>query len=208
MLDRSGIAYVDGHRLRRALIAACGHARKYKGELNRINVFPVADGDTGTNLTLTLDAVVSALTGSRERRIDRVAASVAHSAVLGARGNCGMMLSQFLLGFSGGVDGRPRVSLGEFAGALEAGARVAGRGGRGAGRGHDSDRGAGRRGQGGGGGRRGRPGRLRGRDGGAFWTRPVNRWRERPIFSPCWPRPEWWTRAPWRSSASWREWSR
>ena len=123
MLDRSRIAYVDGYRLRRALLAACRHARKYKGELNRINVFPVADGDTGTNLTLTLEAVASALTGFRERRIDRVAATVARSAVLGARGNCGMMLSQFLLGFSGGVDGRPRVSVGEFAGAFAAGAR-------------------------------------------------------------------------------------
>ena len=123
MLDRSGIAYVDGHRLRRALLAACGHARQYKGELNRINVFPVADGDTGTNLTLTLDAVASDLAGSRERRLDRVAASVARSAVLGARGNCGMMLSQFLLGFSIGVDGRSRVSLDEFAAAFEAGAR-------------------------------------------------------------------------------------
>ncbi len=123
MLDRSGIAYVDGHRLRRAMLAACGHARQYKGELNRINVFPVADGDTGTNLTLTLDAVASDLAGSRERRLDRVAASVARSAVLGARGNCGMMLSQFLLGFSIGVDGRSRVSLDEFAAAFEAGAR-------------------------------------------------------------------------------------
>ena len=123
MLDRSGIAYVDGHRLRRAMLAACGHARQYKRELNRINVFPVADGDTGTNLTLTLDAVASDLAGSRERRLDRVAASVAHSAVLGARGNCGMMLSQFLLGFSSGVEGRTRVSWDEFAAALEAGAR-------------------------------------------------------------------------------------
>ena len=123
MLDRSGIAYVDGHRLRRAMLAACGHARQYKRELNRINVFPVADGDTGTNLTLTLDAVASDLAGSRERRLDRVAASVARSAVLGARGNCGMMLSQFLLGFSIGVDGRSRVSLDEFATAFEAGAR-------------------------------------------------------------------------------------
>ena len=123
MLDRSGIAYVDGHRLRRAMLAACGHARQYKRELNRINVFPVADGDTGTNLTLTLDAVASDLAGSRERRLDRVAASVARSAVLGARGNCGMMLAQFLLGFSIGVDGRSRVSLDEFAAAFEAGAR-------------------------------------------------------------------------------------
>ena len=89
MSDRSRIAYVDGPRLRRALLAAV----RCKAELNRINVFPVADGDTGTNLSLTLEAVAGELAGSRERRVDRVAALVARSALLGARGNCGMMLS-------------------------------------------------------------------------------------------------------------------
>ena len=123
MSDRSRIAYVDGPRLRRALLAACRSGRRCKAELNRINVFPVADGDTGTNLSLTLEAVAGELAGSRERRVDRVAALVARSALLGARGNCGMMLSQFLPGFSGGLEGRARVSLGEFASALAAGAR-------------------------------------------------------------------------------------
>ena len=123
MPDRSRIAYVDGPRLRRALLAACRSGRRCKAELNRINVFPVADGDTGTNLSLTLEAVAGKLAGSRERRVDRVAAVAARSALLGARGNCGMMLSQFLLGFSGGLRGRARVTLGEFAAALTEGAR-------------------------------------------------------------------------------------
>lgn len=123
MSDRSRIAYVDGPRLRRALLAACRSGRRSKAELNRINVFPVADGDTGTNLSLTLEAVAGELAGSRERRVDRVAAAAARSALLGARGNCGMMLSQFLLGFSGGLKGRARASLEEFATALTEGAR-------------------------------------------------------------------------------------
>lgn len=123
MSDRSRIAYVDGPRLRRALLAACRSGRKCKAELNRINVFPVADGDTGTNLSLTLEAVAGELAGSRERRVDRVAAVAARSALLGARGNCGMMLSQFLLGFSGGLTGRARATLAEFASALADGAR-------------------------------------------------------------------------------------
>ncbi len=119
----AGIAYLDGPRLRRALLAACRSGRRCKAELNRINVFPVADGDTGTNLSLTLEAVAGELSGSRERRVDRVAAAAARSALLGARGNCGMMLSQFLLGFSGGLEGRARASLGDFAAALAEGAR-------------------------------------------------------------------------------------
>ena len=123
MSDRSRIAYVDGPRLRRAILAACRHGRLSKAELNRINVFPVPDGDTGTNLTLTLDAIASGLSASRERRVDLVAATVARSAVLGARGNCGMMLSHFLLGFAGGLEGRSRVTVPEFASAFMAGAR-------------------------------------------------------------------------------------
>lgn len=123
MSDRSKIAYVDGRRLRRAVLAACDHAQQIKAELNRINVFPVADGDTGTNLALTLDAVASGLAGSLERRADKVAAAVARSALLGARGNCGMMLSQFLLGFSGELEGRARASLTDVSRALMAGAR-------------------------------------------------------------------------------------
>nr|MYA64379.1 DegV family EDD domain-containing protein [Gemmatimonadota bacterium]MYH53192.1 DegV family EDD domain-containing protein [Gemmatimonadota bacterium]MYK65215.1 DegV family EDD domain-containing protein [Gemmatimonadota bacterium] len=123
MSDRSRIAYVDGPRLRRALLAACRSGRQCKAELNRINVFPVADGDTGTNLSLTLEAVAGELARYRERRVDRVAAAAARSALLGARGNCGMMLSQFLLGFSGGLEGRARASLGEVASALTEGAQ-------------------------------------------------------------------------------------
>jgi len=123
MSNRSKIAYVDGRRLRRAVLAACDHGQLIKAELNRINVFPVADGDTGTNLALTLDAVASGLAGSREKRVDHVAASVARSALVGARGNCGMMLSQFLLGFAGELEGRVRASLAEIASALRAGAR-------------------------------------------------------------------------------------
>lgn len=123
MPDRCRIAYVDGPRLKRAFLAACAHAQAYKAELNRINVFPVPDGDTGTNLALTLDAIAGGLAASRERRVDRVAASVARSAVMGARGNCGMMLSQFLLGFSSGLEGRDRASADELGAALSAGSR-------------------------------------------------------------------------------------
>ncbi|MDE2805551.1 MAG: DegV family EDD domain-containing protein [Gemmatimonadota bacterium] len=123
MSPRSKIAYVDGRRLKRAVLAACDHGQQIKAELNRINVFPVADGDTGTNLSLTLDAVASGLAGSRETRVDHVAAAVARSALLGARGNCGMMLSQFLLGFASELEGRVRASLDDIASALVAGAR-------------------------------------------------------------------------------------
>ncbi len=116
------ISYVDGPRLRRSLVAACEHARTARGELNRINVFPVPDGDTGTNLALTVRAIADRIHGCTELGVDKVAREAAEAAVLGARGNCGMMLSQFLLGFAERLSGEARVRADELGEALMAGA--------------------------------------------------------------------------------------
>ncbi len=115
------IGYIDGPRLRRALSAACQWATQQRGELNRINVFPVPDGDTGTNLALTVQAIVDHLDGSTHRAVGVVAQEAADAAVLGARGNCGMMLSHFLLGFAGVLEHRDRIGAEEFGVALTAG---------------------------------------------------------------------------------------
>ncbi len=112
------IAYLDGSRLRRALIAACEHARHCRAELNRINVFPVPDGDTGTNLALTVRSISDGLRAFRDRSAAAVAKQAAQAGILGARGNCGMILSHFLLGFSAAVDGRARLTAADFAAAL------------------------------------------------------------------------------------------
>ncbi len=115
------IQYLDGPRLRRSLLAACEYAQGQRGELNRINVFPVPDGDTGTNLALTVRAIADRLEGTAAREAGIVAQEAAQAAVLGARGNCGMMLSHFLLGFAEQVGDRERISAEEFGGALGAG---------------------------------------------------------------------------------------
>ncbi|MCK5652370.1 MAG: DAK2 domain-containing protein, partial [Gemmatimonadetes bacterium] len=92
------ISYVDGPRLRRSLLAACDYAQQQRVELNRINVFPVPDRDTGTNLALTVQAISDHLRRDGRRDFSLVVQEVADAAVLGARGNVGMMLSHFLLG--------------------------------------------------------------------------------------------------------------
>jgi DAK2 domain fusion protein YloV len=115
------IAYLDGPRLRRSLVAACEHAQRQRGELNRINVFPVPDGDTGTNLALTVRAIADHLRANDDRSASGVAREAAQAAVLGARGNCGMMLSHFLLGFERGLADRARVGARDFVAALRAG---------------------------------------------------------------------------------------
>ena len=93
-----------------------------RDELNRINVFPVPDGDTGTNMCLTLRAVATALRdlgdGAAPLPLPYVAETMAQASVRGARGNSGMMLSQFLLGFRDGIGERLRMSARELATAI------------------------------------------------------------------------------------------
>ena len=123
-LNSNQIAYLDGPRLRRSLLAACDYAQKQRVELNRINVFPVPDGDTGTNLSLTLQAIADHIRGVSARSVGEVAQRAAQGAVLGARGNCGMMLSHFLLGFAENIEGRTRITTGELGEALSAGVDI------------------------------------------------------------------------------------
>lgn len=115
------ISYVDGPRLQKSLVAACAHAQARRQELNRINVFPVPDGDTGTNLTLTVRAIVDGLSGVDSDSVGVVAMKAAEASVLGARGNCGMMLSHFLLGFAEPLRELHRIGTRQFAQALTAG---------------------------------------------------------------------------------------
>jgi DegV family protein with EDD domain len=102
-------------------MAACDYAQRQRGELNRINVFPVPDGDTGTNLALTVQAIADKLRFSTDRSVSVVADEAAQAAVLGARGNCGMMLSHFLLGMAEHLEGRDRILTSELGIALRAG---------------------------------------------------------------------------------------
>lgn len=117
------IGYLDGPRLRRTLVAACEYAQSQRTELNRINVFPVPDGDTGTNLALTVRAIADHLRGNHDEAVAVVAHEAAQAAVLGARGNCGMMLSHFLLGFAEDLRDRVWITTREFGEALRAGVR-------------------------------------------------------------------------------------
>jgi uncharacterized protein len=112
------IRYLDGARLRRALLAACDHARASKAELNRINVFPVPDGDTGTNLSVTLSSVADELRRNEDTEAGAVARAAASAGLAGARGNCGMILSHWLIGFSEALRERSRANVDDVKAAL------------------------------------------------------------------------------------------
>ncbi|MBI2911816.1 MAG: DAK2 domain-containing protein [Chloroflexi bacterium] len=93
--------------------------------INALNVYPVPDGDTGTNMLLTLRAVLKGLEASRARRLDDVARVAARSAVLGARGNSGVLLSQYLVGLARSIEGHRRVDAAGLAAALADAAQAA-----------------------------------------------------------------------------------
>jgi uncharacterized protein len=108
-------AYLDGTGLRGALLVSSEFVQRHRADLNRINVFPVPDGDTGTNLALTVSSIADHLRPGTDRSISVVARAAAEAGIMGARGNCGMILSHYLLGFSEAVGDRSRLRPRDFA---------------------------------------------------------------------------------------------
>ena len=113
----------DGAALLRAFTAAVAHFEAHVDAINALNVFPVPDGDTGTNMMATLrsalDEAVAVPDG--ERDAGRVAAAISFGALMGARGNSGVILSQVFRGMSEAVKGRKRINGLDLAHALAAG---------------------------------------------------------------------------------------
>jgi DegV family protein with EDD domain len=112
------VAYLDGRRLARAVIAGSRFVVERAEPLNRINVFPVPDGDTGTNMASTLQKVAAGISRIRQRHIREMSRALAEEAVAGARGNSGAILAQFFCGFSEALPDSPRASAGDFASAV------------------------------------------------------------------------------------------
>ena len=95
---------IDGQALKRLVEAGLTWLRTNQQLVNSLNVFPVPDGDTGTNMVLTMQAAYDEIANSAEHNFGKMAHSVAHGALMGARGNSGVILSQLWRGFARGVD--------------------------------------------------------------------------------------------------------
>jgi hypothetical protein len=95
---------VNGHALKVLVEAGLTWLRANQQLVNSLNVFPVPDGDTGTNMVLTMQSAYDEILNSTERNFGKVAHSVAHGALMGARGNSGVILSQLWRGFARAVD--------------------------------------------------------------------------------------------------------
>jgi DegV family protein with EDD domain len=125
MLAATDPTVLDGHRLAAALRAGIARVLARQDHLNRINVFPVPDGDTGTNLALTVSAVLAVLDDSPTAHAGELLTRVADAALDGARGNSGALLAQYLLGLGDRLAPRGVLSAADLGEGFVAGARYA-----------------------------------------------------------------------------------
>jgi hypothetical protein len=116
---------LDGQGLKRALIAAKAQLEQHMEEVNSLNVFPVPDGDTGINMFLTMESAVEAMEKSQDTSAAAISASAAKGALMGARGNSGVILSQILKGVAEGIRERESFTSADLANALRIGSERA-----------------------------------------------------------------------------------
>lgn len=113
-LDRLGAG-----DLRQAVVAFRDALRAHQEGINRLNVYPVPDGDTGTNMALTMESVVTELDGvDADADLATLCKAIAHGSLMGARGNSGVILSQILRGFTAVAGEGEAVDGARFAAAL------------------------------------------------------------------------------------------
>jgi len=116
---------VDGPLFKRALIGSLSWLASNHEEVNRLNVFPVPDGDTGTNMLLTLQSAVEDIKESNAADVSKIAKLASHGSLMGARGNSGVILSQIFRGFARAVEGKSSLTPAELATAFEEAANAA-----------------------------------------------------------------------------------
>ncbi len=116
---------IDGLLFREMLMAGAALLEQNREAVDALNVFPVPDGDTGTNMSLTVMAAMKEVSQQELMRADEAAEAVAKGALRGARGNSGVILSQLFRGFARGVAGHQDITPKVFAAALTSGAETA-----------------------------------------------------------------------------------
>ena len=116
---------LNGDELRRAFLVATQCLETYRDAVNALNVFPVPDGDTGTNMLLTMRSVNQYAEECSEPTADAVAAAMARGALMNSRGNSGVILSQFFHGLSQGLSSKDTFDGNDLAQAFESASKAA-----------------------------------------------------------------------------------
>lgn len=112
---------LDGVMFKKMIINSCNLLEQRKNSIDALNVFPVPDGDTGTNMSLTFLSATKAIIDKDSLQLNELAEALSYGALMGARGNSGVILSQFLGGFSKGIDGKEVINGFDFVKAFQVG---------------------------------------------------------------------------------------
>ena len=116
---------ISGAAFRKMIMSGANYLEKNKEYVDSLNVFPVPDGDTGTNMSLTMRSAIKELNLVTSNDIEQLASAVAKGALKGARGNSGVILSQILKGFTTVLAHEKNITTKAFAKALKEGSSVA-----------------------------------------------------------------------------------
>ncbi|WP_411170501.1 DAK2 domain-containing protein [Clostridium sp. MB05] len=116
---------INGHDFYNMVVNASNKLLEQSEYVNALNVFPVPDGDTGTNMSATFKAAVKEIEGLNSESIGETSKKLAKGALMGARGNSGVILSQILRGISKGLEGKTEVNTVELAIAFKEGSNAA-----------------------------------------------------------------------------------
>lgn len=116
---------INGHDFYNMVVNASNRLLEESDFVNALNVFPVPDGDTGTNMSMTFKAAVKEIENLNSESIGETSKKLAKGALMGARGNSGVILSQILRGISKGLEGKTSVDSVELANAFVEGSKAA-----------------------------------------------------------------------------------
>jgi len=116
---------INGQDFYNMVVNGSNRLLEQSGYVNSLNVFPVPDGDTGTNMSMTFKAAVKEIENLNSQSIGEVSKKLAKGALMGARGNSGVILSQILRGISKGLEGKVEVDAKELAIAFHEGSKAA-----------------------------------------------------------------------------------
>lgn len=119
------IEKINGKLFRDMFISGANNLQNNKELIDKLNVFPVPDGDTGTNMSLTIAAAIKELNKVEGDNLSEIGKALSKGSLMGARGNSGVILSQIIRGISKSVEGKNELGIDEFAKALKSGSDTA-----------------------------------------------------------------------------------
>ena len=119
------IQYIEGKMLRDMFVSGANNLQNHKDLVDKLNVFPVPDGDTGTNMSLTISYAMKELAKVENDSITDIGKSLSKGSLMGARGNSGVILSQIIRGFSKSIEGKEQISTEDLAKAFKNGSDTA-----------------------------------------------------------------------------------